>query len=410
MFRFKKAIKVDVLLDRLHMIKSFNNKGEVQFGLFEYSEIEWTFLSLIEFNQKLSIYSQQKVLFKALKQAALDNVKDEDKFKKILETQLSDHLRIHENVYFLLASLSVDKLPFRKINLLEAEILIKGKRFPKKFEHNRNRLYRKHFNHKEKSDYLKILVKVKGKDIKDAYEKALNNLEIFRAILSLNVNPSFQLYFRGVSYSPINRIRKGYFYSLHFEDGSNVNETLYYYDPKYTEAKLYSIANNEKEILRRNIHWYIKKLNKTDKSQQNRIIEGLKLYVSAFDDRDKYICFLKSWSALEKLAGSDNYDTLIKRCVSLVNEKNKSFEKQILEGLRNYRNRFVHEGEDGLDPAVHCFQVQKYIILLLMVMLKNADLFDNSEQIDYYLDYLTNDKTSLEIRKKLLLLALKEKA
>lgn len=125
----------------------------------------------------------------------------------------------------------------------------------------------------------------------------------------------------------------------------------------------------------------------------------LRDYVKAFDHDDEYTCYLKSWTALERLNDTITNDVIIKRCSIIFNNKDtREFEKQILIGLKEYRNEIVHEGPGNLRPFPLCYQIQRYLkYLILLYHLPLAGKVNSIKYINDLLDKRNLNNRELEI-------------
>ncbi len=401
-FASKNKFKPEILLERLHKIKTIKDDGKVSFIAFDSVEIEWILLSHLKFECEISVISKQEIVNKTLKEVAVKNIKDSGGLIDILNEKLKQHNSKPEKYYFLLSSISVNKLPFRKIKINDCEITISGKEFPIIFRSHRDELYKRNYQKSEHNNFLKVIVKTKGRDFKDTFDKAQNSLDIFRAFLCLYLNPLFQVPLNSVSLNPINRVVNGEFASLHYESGETVHKSLHLFRTNFQD-KLYNLNQRDLDFIKKEVSWAINKYNSCKVKHRRSLGNVLKLYVNAFDEKDKYICFLKGWTALENLVDSDKNDEIINRCVSMYSSDMKSSQTLILEGLRIFRNELVHDGLNDLNPLVHCCQIQNFIYnLLIKFNLKYSGFFNNIIEANDFLDKNKTDLRDLEIEKKLL--------
>ena len=56
----------------------------------------------------------------------------------------------------------------------------------------------------------------------------------------------------------------------------------------------------------------------------------------------------------------------------------KPYLKQKLEGLRLFRNEFIHKGDRGLDSFYACYSVQEFLYNLIILPMKSEIIFQNS--------------------------------
>lgn len=403
---------IEVILEKLKKITILDENQKVGYSSLTFFQIEWMLLSLIEFNHSLSIEIKGNILRQSLTQLAIDNNYNKDYLLEQIEINLEKHFRKKENTYILLSALSINNLPFRKIKIGQSEIRIHGKQFPKVFREQRKEIQVKRQFKEENKNFTKVSVKIKSKDFKDAYEKAIESLEVFRALLCLTQNSNIEIRFEERSSKPINKIALAEILTLHYENGDSPDANYFHFIPDYKDSKTLELNGETRENLKHNIKWLIKAFNKCKAKHQLTIKKALNIYVSAYDESNKFICFLRGWTVLEILLNTDQNDTIIKRCNSLYNTEFKPFNKQVLESLRQYRNEFVHEGDYRLNPLIACFNVQESIFnLIVRFHLKHAGFFKTIEEANSFLDNNIINLNELKTKKRIIdrVIKIKEK-
>jgi hypothetical protein len=394
---------IEVVLDKLKEITKLDENQEVSYSTLAFFQIEWLLLSLVKINYPLSIENKSNILRQSLSQLAINNNYTEDFLLKQIEINLEKHFRKKEITYILLSALSITKLPFRKLRIGQSEIRIHGKQFPKEFREQRRKIQVKRQFKNEDENFTKVSVKIKSKDYKDAFEKAIESLEVFRALLCLTQNSNIEIRLGERSSRPINKIALSEILTLHYENGSAPDANYFYFVPDYKDPKIFELNVEKRENLKHNIKWLVKSFNKCKPKHQLTIQKALKLFVSAYDESDKFTCFLKGWAVLEILLNTDQNDTIIKRCNSLYITKLKPFNRQVLESLKQYRNELVHKGANSVDPIIGCFFVQESIYnLIVRFHLRHAGSFETIEEANSFLDNNTVDLNELKTRKMII--------
>lgn len=394
---------IEIILERLESITNIGKDNRLSYHTFEFFHLQWMLLSIIEYSSSLSIEIKKKILNQALGQLAINKNYSKNYFLEQLTSHYDKHFKTKEETYYLLAALSIKRIPFRKIKIGDSEIRIHGKQFPKEFRKNRNDFHTKYKFKRENKNYTKVSVKIKSKDFKDAYEKAIEVLEVFRSLLCLFLNSGIEIRFGNHSSKPINKILLAEILTLHYEDGTCPDANYFHFIPDYKDTNALELEESKKEKLKNNIKWLIKQYNKCKPKHQATIQKALNLYVSAYDENNKFICFLRAWTVLEILLNTDKNDLLIKRCNSIYNQDSKPINKQLLESLRQYRNEYVHKGDNGLDPLIACYNVQKFIFnLIVRVNLRHARFFKNINEVNSFLDNNVADLKELENRKSII--------
>lgn len=382
---FSKSVDLRLLLNEIKTITTIK-KGKVSYDAFRIYELKSILESHIKFPENLSNQSKQSIIQKTIRTVAIKGFDDKE-FKRILNKEVKRHFNKKEQFFFLLTSLSISYLPFRKIKINNSEITIKGKHYPNSFNKNRNDLLKKKRENVLNDNFLKVIVKTKGKNYTDVFKESLKDLDVFRAILNLLINPNMQINF-GSDEKPINRIRLGKFLTMHNEDGTTVNEHNYWWEPNFND-KIWELKSEKKDYIKNSINWYIKRINLSNKKFNQSICYSLGLYVNAFDQANKQTCFLKVWTSLETLLSTHQNETIIKRCLTVYNDESKPLQKQILEALKNYRNDFVHEGIEASKEnlSTYCHRIQTNILYILRFNhLNYYSLFKNIEDANTFLD------------------------
>lgn len=244
--------------------------------------------SIIDFNTNISSFSKDQIIKHALNEVAIKNITDSDIFLKELQNQYKRYYKGKQNgqSFNLLATLSIDKLPFSSIKLNDATIYFYNE-FPEKYKKARLEQFKRHHEKKEESNYLKVVVSVKERDFQDAFVKALTNLEIFRAFLCLQTT-SFRT---PLTTTSINQILVGDFLTLHNSDGKYCNNNYYWYEPIRKKSRIYNCEKEELVLIEKQTRKFIAKLRKCETKHRQTISNALNQYVNAFGLVNKESCF-----------------------------------------------------------------------------------------------------------------------
>ena len=405
-----KTQNLKILLKKFKDIASIDKDGCLVYTSFEFFIIEWIFLSMIEFGSDLNVASKRSILSSSIKKVIEDNNFDENYFIEQVISFAGEHNRIEEKEYILLTAISVSKLPFRVIKLGESIIQIHGRQYPALFKKSRETVLKKNSFKKEKISLTKLTVKVKAKDYRDAYSKAFDCLEIFRAFLCLFLNPSFELRFAQREAKPLNKILRGEVATLHTLDGQMANEKFFYFLRDYKDPEIVILDNRQQDFLRKTLKRCFKQFNNCRPKLQTTLSKALVSYVDAFDETSMHAAFIKTWRAIEVLTKTDQNDILIKRCLSLYNKDGKDIERLMLEAIRIFRNEYIHEGNVDQDPSLACYHLQGIIYnLVVRYNLHLSGFFNSIDDSVIFLDNMQLDKSLLVNRKRIIDKALKSK-
>lgn len=386
-----KNLKPSVILEKIDSLKQIVD-GRLQFTGFEHDDAEIALESMIEFSEIAEDLDKPKLISSTLWEVARCHSRtDEKTFMSKLNEKIKAEFAKRENTYYLLTSLSLSNIKIRKFDLNGCTIRFYKSKFPSKFK-GRNALVRSKLPNSlvDTSNYTKVVLEIRAKSEYIAVSKALKALDLFRSFFSVFCNSKSELF--GNSWEPINRVRLGEYHTLHDSSGDVYPQT-FWYDPSFVKAINYRIPN---DIVMKNVKFIDKSLSKLTKRYKAIIIDGLLRYVRALDERNQNIAMLGAWGALESVSSPNesNGDSVTKRCSFLFEES--TYHKQILEHLREYRNRNVHAGEESTKAKQYTFQVQEYFVQLILFHARRAGTFDSLDDANRFLDLPTGKSALLK--------------
>ena len=233
-------------------------------------------------------------------------------------------------------------------------------------------------------------------------------LEFTVNILFLTV-AVFRDTYNGNNPKPINLVRAGEVFTLHDIKGECAHSNSCWTSDNYDITKIQALSDSRKAEIKKKLPSIFKKFSGLNEGVRHVLQKALNVYVTAFDETDKHLCFLKAWIVLEILLNSDRNDQLIQRVVSIYHEKDKVFVRQDLECLKEYRNEYVHSGNQYVDPLITCFRLQKYIRAVVNYHLRISSQFENLNESINFLDTYKLQKDTLRKKKRILDMALKIK-
>ncbi|SNR58374.1 hypothetical protein SAMN04488009_2631 [Maribacter sedimenticola] len=394
-----KYLKIETIINALR--GAYNNENQ-SFEAFSYNEIKYVLLSHLHTSKNISRTGREQFIESFLRKFHKEEI-NEVNFNAFFEEAKTKYFRKKEVNYTLITSLSIDYLPFRKIKINRSILRIHGKKFPKKFLKSRKAVLADSRKEESLNDFLKVSVELKGKSFYDAFEEAYFDLNILRGILCLNINSTSEIPLTNDSHRAINKVQFGEYHTLHIsESGESIDSRSHWFETNFGE-KVTQFSNENKEVRKKNILFWLSKLNSCQKEHKNKLSEVFNLYAGAFDEKDKQTCFLKSWVALESLLGTHGNETIIKRCSSIYKKQDRNFQNEILKGLQLQRNQIVHENDDKINSIVNCYHIQRYIKgILLYNNLRYSKIIKNNEEALKLLDYRLQSESSLESEIKVL--------
>ena len=316
-------------------------------------------------------------------------------FIKQVNTNIKIALAKRENKYHLLTSISIVIPIVRSLVLNECKIKFYKSNFPRNFK-GRAKLINSESGKSETESlgYTKLVIEITAKSESIAIKKGMRILDLMRSFFCLFTN-SYDEYI-GDQWEPINKVRLGEFHTIHNNNGEIYSE-IFWYDPSYSYSKPY--YSLDIAIILKNVKNMICKLNKLDIKYNLIITEGLLRYVRAFDEKNQNTAVMRAWGALESIAAPNesNCDSVTKRCSFLLDDP--LYHKQILEHLREYRNRNVHAGEEREKAKNIGFQIQRYFKKLVLFHVQNLGRFNSIKEANDFLDMPTNQESLLRSKK-----------
>lgn len=323
---------------------------------------------------------------KAAANAGLKGSINEATFLENLVSIIAKELTRRNNKFHLLTSINISGFPYRNRGINGAKIRFFEDEFPKKYI-DRVLILEKmdagSRKNSEPSSYKKVIITVDDVDEYSAAVKCLDIIDLQRSIFCILKNPSWA--WRSDDWSPINTIRLGNCHSIHLSNGrlASIN---HWYEPNFSLATN-SIDLGSKTIIQNN-DWVLSRLSKCKYS--DKLKKAMLQYVRALDERDQNVALIKLWSALETLCGVEygKSDSIVKRCSFLF--QNSELHKQMLEYLRDTRNRSVHSGDPSSNALDNCYQLTTYFKALLKFHLNRVDSFSSITEANRFLDLPTD--------------------
>jgi hypothetical protein len=234
----------------------------------------------------------------------------------------------------------------------------------------------------ERRGFTYVTTSVSSRDPHAAGESAIAELDALRAIWNLWFDYGRIRKSIGGWRRPRNPVVYGPYHTLHAPTGELATETYWFQTWKPDTTK--TIDLEEVEKLRRFERWIQDRVNRSPAHTQ--IIGLLVRYVQALDESDDSAVFLKLWALLEEMTstGRQGYDETVRRAAFIF--RRREYNVAILDHLRGWRNRMVHEGTDAHETEDFVNQLKGYVEELLLFLLGNGRHFRNLDEFGKFLD------------------------
>jgi hypothetical protein len=231
--------------------------------------------------------------------------------------------------------------------------------------------------------YQAVRVHVHARSPAEAAQFALDKVDLLRAIWNLHLQYGRTRMTSGRRDDPVNQIVLGPLHSLHHPSGKLATE-IFWYEPGYRFPPHPLSLGKERDKLfafETQIRTCLKRLNYRYTMEQ-----ALLRYVRALDEHDWQKSFSRLWSLLELLTHTQyaNYDVTIQRACFLFEERD--YYRQVLEHLRENRNRSTHDDEGSSEIEALMYQLKTIIDVLLVRQIYNRLKFDSMAEWGEFLD------------------------
>lgn len=376
--KWKNGSDPKVILEKLTKIRILDGE-KVSFIGFEYSEYIQVLKSIIEIDEDISQEIAHGLIVKGFYEAAKKHELTTKNVITFVKKAVREHLGKQDKPYWLLTTLNIissNDLPRYSINGCSLRFY---KYLPKKYRKSRQCVLAEVSSwliDKDENFSYYVVAHVSNKTAHEAVEKMLDAIDLLRGIWNLHINKSMVLSFGGRK-KLINQIILGALHTLHDKNGARISNALWYEPEHYKNHVEVNFFKNSYNILEftRNVRKFLRR-NCYGKDVEAAIVR----YVRALDSQDYNAVFIKLWSVLEYLTDSlnDSYDKTIKR--TAFQYADREYNMQVLEHLRQYRNRSVHFGASENDIDTHVYQLKNYVEQLLMFHIANHFKFESLQE------------------------------
>jgi len=388
----KKEYKVGLFLSQISDSISISENGGLTYSGFEVGEVLRLIEKFIDFPECAMHLDKDTLVRRAYKDCLISEDYSESTFFKHIKTHIINELKKVEDTYYLLTtqSLNIKNIETREFNIFDCQVILKES-FSDLFT-GREDLFEK-LKHdiglcEDVRKYSRVEVKVKSRNKREAFSRALDAINVVRAIVNMQINSSGIIF--GDSYKPINKIRLGKVHTLHDESGRAIDHPIFF-EPEYREAKVESPKNPE--VFQKNI---VNIMSWIDKSPFSRKLYSSLLRCSdALDLGDKNVSVIKLWGALESIVADDepNCDNLPNRLSALYSDS--EFTKHVVMHIRDYRNAHVHQGIGDEDSVHRAYHLQNLYNNILLYYSRPTNNFTSLKEANATLDNIAKGKDKL---------------
>lgn len=350
------------LAKRLESLKTKDHNGKVGFRGFVTQDILAVIDSSIEFSEPLPEVEKRRIIWTGIVSAAKEKLSDITILAEISKKE-REFLQQPKRPFVLATSLSIARpTPLTRTEISGCRMRFEAS-LPKRFDREKIKNIIRHYVVGDLPTwYTTIRASVRARSEYEAAEAALDAIDLLRGIWNLFFNRQIGIRMSSGRKRPVNAVLLGPLHTLHEPRGKLALEK-FWYDPEYIEPVQCKDLHQSWGKLQRFERTVRRKL--VNHGYRDNIEEAIRRYVRALDSRDWNSSFLRLWSLLEFLTATEraDYKQTIRRVLFLHQER--EFHEQILNHLRNYRNRTVHTGEETREIETLLHQLRQYVERLL---------------------------------------------
>lgn len=376
------ANAAQVVIKRLNKTLTVNPDHSVSLG--EPGDIDAAVRILVasaNFSKDISDRERARIMYRAVvdskKNSSLRSPDLEDRISRMERTYLSQPLQ----PFILLTSLSVRysemlaAVKFKGVTIVFLRFPPSQFELPESIARRGLRPY--------PVGYSVVKVRVTGRDPYSAGDRALANLDLLRGLWNLNLNLGRWRFSSGDGRKCVNEIVPGPIHTIHVPSGKAATDE-YWFEPDF-DTRVNAVALENK-------YRGVKKFESWARKQLQLCPYGMRLqkliirYTRALDERNLTNAFLRIWSLLEDLTATQMLDhkATARRAARLF--PNNEYSRLVLNNLRSFRNRIVHESHETDQAEGLVYEAKGYAETMLRFLLRYHRLFSSLEEVGYFLD------------------------
>lgn len=388
---WKKNTSPNLILDQLQNSKIKNSDGSIKFEAFNYDIFTTILFNILDFPTDISEVDARSMISAGIRNIELSKRITKDNILKELNLLERKYRASPLKRYVLVSSISLNRSIIINRIYLDRNIVVIENNLTNRFiSDNWEKLIKKASTSiyaDLPKDYSYVRVHVSSQSIYDAANQALDSIDFIRGIWNWVINKTFtyRKTFIG-SLNPINKLILGPIHTIHNIEGELLTNNEWWYEPSYLGAiKTYNPNPNDLNILIKSQTNIRKAINRIQYSKDLR--STLIRYTRALDERDMTSSYIKLWGILEFLTDThhgSSHNVTVKRIASLYEDQN--YNSQVLRILKEYRNSYVHSGNETNEIETYLVRLKNYVDTMLHFHITNKFHFKSIENAAEFLD------------------------
>ena len=344
--------------------------------------------SMVKFSEELPWDIRRKILSSALRSAVKASVNTPKDLLQHIQAATNHYVSTPLSNFVLFTSINVlqsNKLPSWRSNGVRLTFLDV---MPKSVLAGRADLFKRSGSLPIDREPMMKAVKLEAeaRNFEEAATKCLDIIDLQRGIWNFIKTPEWRVTLGGVG-SPLNEIYLGPLHTFHDKKGTIYTDQFWYEPDFWTKMRPVDLQKAGSTVLSRARKI---KLRLSRHLYPQKVESAFIRYARALDLKDHDLALQKLWSLLEFLTdtGLASYDKTIRRAKFLYDEG--SFQGQVLEHLRRYRNRSVHGGSSAGNVEAEVYQLKRIVEAALGFHLGNYFRFNSMTEACNFLDLSTD--------------------
>jgi hypothetical protein len=373
-----------MVLSTLQRVRTRRKDGGISFGAMEYDYFVPLLHAVVKQDAEISPHDRLNLLHEAVSRVAKSDRMTAAGLKRAVRDVVREHLHSKPKDYVLATEISVSRFESIPRHTIRGVTITFTPSLPGRFDRTHALQRRADLPFQGNPEqYTFVRCRCKGRTPYDAAERALGALDLLRGLWNWQLNfGQFQIRIGGVL-APINTVKLGPIHTLHRLNGQPASG-FYWYSSSPVSPRRGVHLRDHWTRLRRRTRWARRRLAGIP---YGRELEGAFIgYTRALDEWVPDTAFMKLWTVLERLTGSDreSQNKRIRRVAFLYNKSD--MELEILTQLKDYRNQMVHEDYSNPVVETYVYQLKRSVEHLLDFHLTLGHHFASLEEAAEFLD------------------------
>ncbi len=405
--KWLKGYNPEHLAVRLEESKSLGQDGRVSFNGFGFTEYIVVLNSMVSLNDNITEFEKNNIVRRAAFSLAKKEKISSDGLLKEISRLEKEYLKQKPQKFVLISTLSINRFcKLKRVQINGTTITFHSslpKTFTKEIENKIKKPASFTITGEYPKDYIFVKTFVEAKSYSQASSIAIDSIDIIRGIWNLFYNRG-QFRISSGRRDPVNNISFGPLHTIHLPNGKLATETWLYETGYMGPLKAFDLKNKEEDLFKFQ-NTVRRLLNKSKfKSQMEA---ALRKYAQALDIRDWESSYLRLWGLLEYLTNTnenESHKDTVKRTSFFFQER--EYARQVLNHLRDHRNRSVHTGGSNQNIETLLYQLKNFVEVVLEIQIANKFKFSSRNELTQFMN-LPEDVAKLKRRQEIISYALK---